>query len=280
MIEIGKENALAIIKKVDFGLYLDGKGQDDILLPRRYAPKDSQVGDELNVFIYLGSEDRIIATTETPYAEVGKTAHLEVVATGNFGAFLDWGLAKDLLVPFKEQRIPMLRGKSYSVFVFLDVTGRISASSKLSRYLEEENHGVFTLDEKVNLQIVSRSDLGYKAVINDTHLGLIHSSDLLQPINIGDKLVGYIRQIREDDRINLSLQERGEAVVDNLAQNILEFIESEGGSSDITDKSSPDLIYQLFKVSKSNYKKALGKLYTDKKILIEDGLVKIVKSLS
>ncbi|MBT4921401.1 MAG: GntR family transcriptional regulator [Rickettsiales bacterium] len=280
MIEIGKENALAIIKKVDFGLYLDGKGQDDILLPRRYAPKDSQVGDELNVFIYLDSEDRIIATTETPYAEVGKTAHLEVVATGNFGAFLDWGLAKDLLVPFKEQRIPMLRGKSYSVFVFLDVTGRISASSKLSRYLEEENHGVFTLDEKVNLQIVSRSDLGYKAVINDTHLGLIHSSDLLQPINIGDKLVGYIRQIREDDRINLSLQERGEAVVDNLAQNILEFIESEGGSSDITDKSSPDLIYQLFKVSKSNYKKALGKLYTDKKILIEDGLVKIVKSLS
>ena len=138
MIEIGKENALAIIKKVDFGLYLDGKGQDDILLPRRYAPKDSQVGDELNVFIYLDSEDRIIATTETPYAEVGKTAHLEVVATGNFGAFLDWGLAKDLLVPFKEQRIPMLRGKSYSVFVFLDVTGRISASSKLSRYLEEE----------------------------------------------------------------------------------------------------------------------------------------------
>ena len=276
MVEIGKTNKLIVTKQVDFGLYLDDENEDNILLPKRYAPKNAEIGDELEVFIYLDSEDRIIATTEKPYVEIGKTAHLEVVDTGSFGAFLDWGLAKDLLVPFKEQRIPMLKGKSYSVFLFIDATGRISASSKLSRYLEEENHGTFIEDEKVDLQIVSRSDLGYKAVINDTHLGLLHNSELLQPINIGAKSVGYVRKIREDDRINLSLQERGEIVVNELSQNILEFINDEGGSSDLTDKSSPDLIFKTFKVSKSNYKKALGKLYSEQKILIEDGLVKIV----
>ncbi len=231
----------------------------------------------LEVFIYLDSDDRLIATTETPYAEVGKCAHMRVVSTGAFGAFMNWGLSKDLLVPFKEQRSPMHVGREYTVFVFIDATGRIAASSKLSSFLKEEDNGkIFIEDQMVSLQIASRSDLGYKAVIDGTHLGLIHNSDILNPIYVGSKVDGYIKNIREDGRLNLTLQARGEEAIDSLSKNILEFLEAEGGSSPLTDKSPPEVIYKTFKVSKLSYKKALGKLYKAKLITIEKDKVKLL----
>ena len=270
MAELGKTNILTILKKVDFGLYLDGEELGEILLPRRYAPKDANEGDELKVFIYLDSEDRLIATTEIPFAEIGQCAHLKVVSIGKFGAFLDWGLPKDILAPFKEQRIPMLKGKFYTVFLFIDVMGRIAASSKLDSFLKEEDlDDHFTINQKVNLHISRQTELGYKAVINGTHIGLIHNSDLLQKIKVGEIKDGYIKKIRTDGRIDLTLQEKGIEAIDNSAQNILDFIKNKGGSINITDKSSPEIIYEHFKISKSVYKKALGKLYKDRIIVIE-----------
>lgn len=276
MVEIGKKSKLLVIKQVDFGFYLDGEELGEILLPVRYAPKGLDVDHELEVFIYLDSEDRLIATTEEPYAQVGQCAHLQVVSKGKFGSFLDWGLPKDLLVPFKEQRIPMQEGKFYTVFLFLDATDRIAASSKLSFHLREENDGCFVEGQKVQLHIASRSDMGYKAVINNTHLGLIHNSDLLQPVKVGQTVEGYIKHIREDGRIDLTLQARGAEARDSLSQAVIEFIKAEGGSTDLTDKSPPEAIYQAFGVSKKNYKKALGKLYKEKRIVIEKDTVRLV----
>lgn len=276
MTEIGKKNLLRVVKKLDFGIYLDGGELGEILMPRRYVPKSCLVDDMISVFIYLDSEDRLIATTEVPYAEVGTCAHLQVVATSSFGAFMNWGLSKDLFVPFKEQRIPMRVGKSYTVFLFLDGSGRIAASSKLSSFLKEENNGTFTAHQAVQLHIASRSDLGYKAVIDGTHLGLIHPTEILQPLSVGDNIAGYIKNIREDDRINLTLYAQGREAIDSLSQTILDFIAAEGGSSTLTDKSPAEEIYQLFNVSKATYKKALGKLYKEKHIVIEKERVRLV----
>jgi predicted RNA-binding protein (virulence factor B family) len=276
MAEVGKKNKLLVIKQVEFGMYLDGEDLGEILIPGRYVPEGTKIDDVLEVFIYLDSDDRLIATTEEPHAQVGQCAHLEVVANGAFGAFMSWGLSKDLLVPFKEQRIPMQVGKSYTVFLFIDVTGRIAASSKLSTFLKEADDKVFVEEQMVSLQIASRSDLGYKAVINGTHLGLLHNSDILQPINVGDAMDGYIKNIREDGKINLTLQAKGEQAIDSLSKDILEFLKEEGGRSTLTDKSSSETIYETFRVSKSSYKKALGKLYKEKRILIEKDSVTLL----
>lgn len=278
MIEVGRKNTLRIVKKVDFGIYLDGLDLGEILLPTRYVPEEYKIDEELEVFIYLDSEDRVIATTEDPYAEVGRSAHLQVVATSNFGAFMDWGLMKDLLVPFKEQRVPMQKGKSYTVYLFLDVTGRINASSKLSRFLKEnDTESKFVEGQMVSLQICSRSELGYRAIIDETHLGLIHNVDILQAINVGEAMNGYIKQVRDDGKIDLVLQAKGKKARQSLADDVLEFITSEGGRSDLTDKSPPEDIYKIFRVSKTNYKKALGKLYKEKLIIIEKDSVSLVK---
>lgn len=275
MLEVGKKNSLTIIKQVDFGYYLDG-GEHEILIPTRYAPKDSQIGDILEVFVYLDSEDRLIATTEEPFAQVGKCGYLEVVDIGDFGAFLNWGLLKDLLAPFKEQRIPMQIGKYYMVFLYLDVTGRIAASSRLSSFLKETNDGVFIANQQVKLQIASRSDIGYKAVINDTHLGVIHNSEILQPINVGDNLTGYIKDIRPDGLINLMLHPVGKDARNDLKQRILDYLEAQGGSTTLTDKSEPEEIYNVFNASKSAYKKALGALYKEKRIMLDKDVLSLL----
>lgn len=278
MLAIGKRNALRVVKQVDFGFYLDGEDEaDEILIPSRYVPKGCDVDDILEVFVYYDSEDRLIATTEEPLAQVGSCAYLKVVDKNNIGAFMDWGLPKDLFVPFKEQRVPMQVGKYYTVYVYLDVTGRIAASSKLSLHLPEENNGHFITGESVTVHVASRSDIGYKAVINGTHLGVVHNSDVLQPIQVGENFTAYIKDIRQDERINLMLQPKGEDLRNPLAQDILAYIKSQGGSISLTDKSSPEEIYNQFKVSKSNYKKALGSLYKQKLILIEKERVMLVK---
>ena len=282
MLKIGTTHTLEVIKHVDFGIYLRGDQDEEyfneILLPERYLPENQaewDIGQYLTVFIYLDSEDRPIATTEVPLAEVGECAYLTVVEKGEFGSFLDWGLMKDLLAPFKEQRVPMEVGRSYVVYVYLDNTDRIAASSLLSRHLLEENDGAFKAKEEVDLLIASRSDLGYKAVINGSHLGLIHNNEIVRPIKMGDRFKGYIGELREDGRLNLTLQKPSLELRGELADKILSYIEDQGGSSGLTDKSSPEDINAVFHVSKSNYKKAIGKLYKAKKIILEDKLIKL-----
>ena len=277
MFDIGRSALLQVVKEVEFGLYLDADNFGEVLLPKRYAPPGVKSGDMIEVFLYRDSEDIVIATTEKPLVQVGECAHLKCADVNDYGAFLDWGLSKDLFVPFKEQRVPMEPGRSYTVCVFEDNTGRICASSKLSLYLGEKNEDMFTANEPVQLMIASRSPLGYKAIINGAYLGLIHNNDVLIDLKPGKKIAGYIKKIRADDSIDLALQLQGETMKSGLNEQILTDLEKSGGSSTLTDKSPPDEIFQWYQVSKANYKKAIGQLYKEKKILIEDGRIVLIK---
>lgn len=278
-IEIGRTQGLRVTKRQDLGCTLDGLNLGEVFLP---APKSElDIDDIVDVFIYLDSDDRPIATDTVPLASVGQCAYLRVVSQSEFGSFLDWGLSKDLLVPFKEQRVPMKEGRAYVVFVYVDVTGRIAASSRLHRHLAEiDKHGTFRIHQEVELQIASRSDLGYSAVINGTHLGLIHKSELFQSPTIGQRVTGYIMSIRDDGRIDLSLRQQAPSKRaeerEALAERIVSYLQAHGGRSPLTDKSPPEDIYQTYNVSKSSYKNALGKLYKEKRILIEDGQITLV----
>ncbi len=271
MLKIGQMNQMQVLKQVDFGIFLDGGKFGNILLPRRYVPTGVKLGDTLEVFIYLDSDDCIIATTLTPKVMVGECAFLEVKELNAVGAFLDWGLPKDLLVPFNEQHKPMEAGRSYVVNVFLDEhTSRITASSRLSLHLEERASG-FKLQQPVDLLICGRSDMGFKAVINHTHLGLVFRDDAPRTLLYGEKLSGYIKEIREDRKIGLSLQPivKNSAIRDELTEIILAHLQENNGTSTLTDKSEPEEIFHQYRVSKGNYKNALSKLYKERKILIE-----------
>ncbi len=268
MAEIGKFNTLKVTKQVAFGVYLDGGELGDILLPRLDVPTNTQIGDEIEAFLYLDSEDRPIATTRRPRAQAGQCVSLRVAQVNHAGAFLDWGLPKDLLVPFGEQRVPMREDQSYVVYVYLDKpSGRLVASSRLESWLSEDGAD-FTAMQPVNLLIWARTDMGYKAVINQTHLGLIFKTEVLQPLKIGQKLKGFVRRVREDGRIDLCLQLQGQTVRDDLAEKILAHLKDNGGVSALCDHSPPEEIYGQYKVSKGNYKKALGGLLKQGKILI------------
>ncbi len=267
MIEVGKYHTLEIAKHVDFGIYLKCD-EVEILLPENFLPEDEAlwaVGAFIDVFIYLDSEDRPIATTEIPFATVGECAYLPVVGQSQFGSFVDWGLSKDLLVPFKEQRVPMEIGRSYVVYIFIDKTDRIAATSRLSQHLEEQNDGAFEPRQEVDLLIASRSDLGFKAVIDGSHLGLIHNNELVRPVAVGDQFKGYIGEPRDDGRINITLQKLSYEVRDELSEKILTFLNENGGRINLTDKSSPAEINAVFQVSKSNYKKPLENFSRKKK---------------
>lgn len=278
MPNIGKTNLLPILKQVDFGLYLDG-GEElgEILLPNRYVPKDWKEDEALEVFLYRDSEDRLITTTETPLVQVDECAFLKVVAEAPMGVFLDWGLPKDLLVPFREQRVPMKLGQSYAVYVYLDEDDRIVASSKLSHFLHEDSQQEFHAGEEVELLIASRSDLGYKAVIEGSHLGLIHNSDIYEPIRMGDRMKGYIKNFTRDNRINLMLRAPGGQGTGSLSEEILAYLNANGGTMHITDKSEPEEIRDAFSTSKGAFKKALGKLYKERRITLNGDSVSLIK---
>ena len=266
---IGQYNTMEVVRQVDFGVYLDGGDEGDILLPKRYTPEGLAEGDSIKVFVYRDSEDRLIATTETPKITVGECAMLKVVAVNRIGAFLDWGLPKDLLVPFNQQAVRMEEGESYIVVPYVDEkTKRIAASSKLSFFLDESGQG-FKVGQQVDLLIVSRSDLGFKAVINGTHLGLIFHSEVTKPVKVGQKTLGFIKQIRgEDQRIDLALDADRARAPKSLDKQILEFLEANDGVSTLTDKSQAKDILNQYGVSKGQYKKAIGGLYKAKKIVI------------
>ncbi|NQU85457.1 MAG: GntR family transcriptional regulator [Mariniphaga sp.] len=277
MVEVGKTHSLKVKKIVDFGVYLDAGDEVEILLPLRYVPEGVFGGDEIEVFVYYDSEDRLIATTEKPFAQVGQFAFLKCVAVTNFGAFLDWGLMKDLLVPFREQRHKLEEGKSYVVFVYMDLTTkRIVASAKVDKFLD--NLPVeFEPGEEVDLIIYGESDLGYKAIVDDVSSGILYKNEVFQTLEDGQQLKGYIKKVREDDKIDLMLHKPGHEKLDSFSEQILDYIKANDGKIKITDKSSPDEIYSIFNISKKNFKKAIGGLYKKKLIVIEEDGIRLNK---
>lgn len=259
MAKVGNINQLTVVKLVEFGAYLDGGPLGEILLPKRYLKADLQPGDTVEVFIYYDSQDRLVATTEKPLAQLGEVAYLKVKDVNRTGAFLDWGMPKDLLVPYAEQRVPMEVGKRYCVYLYIDKSGRIAASSKLSLHIPETNKN-FKSGQAVDLMVVSRSQMGYSALINGSHLGLIHHNDLVKSLRIGQPLKGFIKGIRPDRKINLTLQKPGKDAPEELAEQILAYLEANNGVSELTDKATPEQIFAQFRVSKAQYKRTLGRL--------------------
>ena len=278
MVEIGTFNQLQVVKQVDFGVYLDGGELDTILLPRRYVPEGCEIGDWLDVFLYFDSDDLLIATTEKPKVQVGDCEMLTVVDINHAGAFMDWGLPKDLLVPYNEQQKPMEVGYSYVVHVFHDQNSdRIAASTKLNHHLDEETVWLKPR-QQVNLLIAGRTDLGYKAVIDNKYLGLLFRADAFRPLKIGERLPGFVKNIRADGKIDLVISQSTLQGDHDLGEQIIRHLQEMGGESQVSDKSDPEEIYRLFKVSKKKYKQALGTLYKSKRILIEPGIVKLINS--
>ncbi len=277
MLKIGKLNSLKIVKEVDFGLYLDGgEEHGEILLPKRYVPDNFEIGSDIEVFIYKDSEDRIIATTETPKAMVGDFALMEVISVDKFGAFLDWGLQKDLLVPFREQRKDMEKGSSYVVYVYLDdETKRIAASSKLSKFLDNVP-SEYEANQEVNVFIASKTELGYKAIINGLHWGILYENEVFKPLERGQKLKAFIKKVRDDEKIDLYLHKAGYDKVEVLTQKILETLKEEGGYIDINDKTPSTIIYEVFGESKKTFKKALGGLYKKRLIEIKENGIRLL----
>ncbi|WP_455231768.1 CvfB family protein [Geopseudomonas aromaticivorans] len=274
---IGRFNSLQVVKHTDFGLYLDGGPDGEILLPKRYVPKDEpcEIGDWLNVFVYLDSEDRIIATTQTPKVQVGGFASLKVVEISHVGLFLDWGLPKDLFLPHSEEKRPLQVGDYCVVHVYLDArTRRITATARLDRYLDKTPPN-YTPGQAVELLVVERTDLGFKAIVNGKHWGLIHKNELFKFLRPGMQESGYIREVRADGKISLSLQPIGKVAADSLGEQILAKLREAGGSLALSDKSPPEVISRLFGVSKGNFKKAIGALYKQGLIVILDERIEL-----
>lgn len=278
MIKIGKTNNLKVVKKVDFGLYLDGGESGEILLPKRYVDESMEVGDELDVFIYCDSEDRLVATTEKPLIEVGEFGLLKAVEVNRVGAFMEWGLQKDLLVPFREQSQEIRVGGSYVVYVFLDnATKRIVGSTKLNKYVGNRIPR-YSEGDTVDILAVHKTDLGYKVIVDNLFWGMIYNNDLFDPLSPGDRIPAYVKTVREDGKIDVTLRERGGERVFQLANRIMGYLRDAGGEMALSDSSSPEEIKAVFQCSKKDFKKALGYLYKKGKILIADGGVTLSPS--
>ncbi len=268
--EVGKLNTLRVAKILDFGIYLDAGESGEILMPTKWVPKGTVVNQDVEAFIYFDSEDRLIATTQTPKAMVGEFGYLMVKQVNNIGAFLDWGLDKDLFVPFKEQNAKMVEGKNYLVYLYIDMLSkRITATARLEKFIDIEP-AVYTEGEEVDLIIWTRSDLGYNAIINQKHIGMLYENEIFKEISTGMRMKGYIKQIRLDGKIDLFLEKPGYEKIDSLSAKILEVLEANNGFMEFNDKSPADDIYRAFQMSKKNFKKSIGTLYKQKLILIEN----------
>lgn len=276
-IELGKFNTLEVVKQVDFGMYLDGEEEGEILLPNRYVPDDCKVGDWLSVFLYLDIDERLIATTLTPLVQLGEFACLEVAWVNEFGAFLNWGLMKDLFVPFSEQKMKMQVGKKYVVHAHLDEESyRIVASAKVDRYLSKEL-ATYQPDDEVDILIWQKTDLGFKAIIDNQYSGLLYDGEIFQPLYTGMTLKAFVKQVREDGKIDLVLQKPGFEKIDDFSKELLEYIKKSGGRITLNDKSPADAIYDTFGVSKKTFKKAVGDLYRRHLIVLEDNGIVLAK---
>lgn len=270
--EIGHYNTLKIDRETKVGLFLTD-GKSDVLLPLKYVPKEYTIGDELVVFVYLDHEERPVATTLEPYILMDEFGLLRVNFVNNVGAFLDWGLEKDIFVPFKEQARPMEKGKRYLVFAYIDQkTNRIVASSKTNQFLNNENLTV-EVGEEVDLIISHITEAGINVIINDQHKGLLYKNEVYDDIRLGDRLTGYIKNIRPDHKIDVSLQKLGYENIEPNAEKILDELRASRGFLRLTDDSHPEDIKTVLKMSKKTFKKAIGALYKSKLIEIkEDGI--------
>lgn len=268
MIEIGQYNTLEILRDTSVGLYL-GDDNYDVLLPNKYVPKHFEIGDTLTVFVYLDHEERPVATTLKPYIVLNDYAFLKVNYTNKFGAFLDWGLEKDLLVPFKEQARPMTEGKRYFVHLYMDEkTNRLVASSRTNKFLDNTQITVYENDE-VELIIANTSDLGVNVIINKRHKGLLYNDSLYESVRPGDKMTGYIKTIRPDNKIDVTLQKQGYESIEPNAEYILKEMKANRGFLGLHDKSNAEEIKTVLQMSKKTFKKAIGLLYKEKIIRIE-----------
>jgi predicted RNA-binding protein (virulence factor B family) len=272
----GEINTLKVLRESGDGFVLDGGDKSEIFLPKSQAPNGCKPGQKLDVFIYPENDGSLKATCHKPKAQVGECALLRAVSVIKAGAFMDWGIEKDLLVPVSQQSTPMAEGKSYVVYLLLDPQQRIVGSSKLHRFLEEHAQNLAP-GEEVDLLIVGKTDLGFKAVINGTHLGLLFKNEVFRSLRPGDRTRGYIKTIREDGKINLSLQRHNKKSRQELTDRILAFLESNQGTSTLTDYSPPNSIYKLYGVSKGSYKKALGALYKRRMISMTKDKITLLK---
>lgn len=277
-IELGRKNVLKAAWKVDFGMYLEGKGYDGkILLPERYVPEWLEVGDDIEVFLYLDNEERIIATTLEPKAMVGDFAYLECVDVNQFGAFLDWGLMKQLFCPFREQKRRMEVGRSYIVHVHIDEDSyRIMASAKVERWLDHPTPEAPHVNDEVELLIWQKTDLGFKVIIDNRFAGLIYDSQIFQTLHTGDRVKGFISNIRPDGKIDCALQRSGRQHTEDFSARLLRYLEARGGRCWLGDKSSAEEIKEQFGVSKRTYKQAIGDLYKRKLIVITENGIELV----
>ena len=269
-IDLGKFNTLEVVKEVDFGIYLDGGEDGEILLPKRYVPEECEIGQDLNVFIYLDNEERLVATTLTPLIEVGQFAYLEVAWVNEYGAFLNWGLMKDLFVPFREQKQKMQIGEKYIVYAHVDDDSyRIVASAKVERYLSKSQPS-YQPGEEVQILVWQKTTLGFKAIVDNSYSGLLYENEIFQSLHTGMRLKAYVKQVREDGKIDLVLQKSGFEKVDDFSKTLLEYIKDKGGRVNLSDKSPAEEIYAIFGVSKKTFKKGVGDLYKKHLILLSD----------
>lgn len=265
---LGQLNRLVMKKRVDFGVYLDGKSWGDILLPKRYVPATADLGSSIEVFLYLDSEDQLIATTEKPYIMVGQVALLRCVATTKVGAFLNWGLKKDLLAPFAEQAVPMQSDYSYVVYCFVDRSNRIVASTKLDKFIGKAPIDVVE-GQEVDIVVADVTDLGYKVVVNNQHWGLLYKDQVFKPLRRGYKGKAFVQRVRDDGKLDLRLDKANHQQAQDLTAQILNRLAANEGVLALSDKSEPEAIYAAFGVSKKVYKQALGSLFKEGKITIE-----------
>ena len=266
MVQVGQYNTLKVVKEVDFGFYLDGRESGEILLPTRYVPKGLKPGDELKVFIYHDSDNRLIATTLEPKGVVGDIVLLTVFDTTKQGSFLDWGLMKHLFAPLSQQESRMKMGESYLVKIYLDTqTGRVAATEKISKYLSNYELTVKEL-EPVDLVIFQKTDIGYKVIINNKHLGVLHYNEVFRELEYGEKIKGFIKTIRPENKIDVAMGERGYKKVEGEEEKILRLLKENDGYLPFHDKSDPEEIYEFFDISKRTFKMAIGALYKQHKI--------------
>lgn len=278
MIKVGEYNELEILRETSVGLYLGDDENNDVLLPHKYCPEEFKIWDKLKVFVYRDHEERLVATNLDPKILLNQFAFLKVTAVSKIGAFMDWGMEKELLVPFSEQRMKMEEDRWYVVKMLLDEkTDRLFATNKLEKHISNEKVDLMIWSE-VDLIITRETDLGYTAIVNQAHEGLIYDSDIFQDLRVGEEIKGYVKKVREDGKIDLSLQPQGyNNFIDKNTERVYTIMSENGGFMPFNDKSKPDDIADEFGMSKKNFKKAIGGLYRDKKITITEKGIEIVK---
>ncbi|KAA2217360.1 CvfB family protein [Maribacter flavus] len=273
MIEIGRKNVLKILRDTSVGLFLGDDEGNDVLLPNKYVPESYEIGGQIEVFCYLDYDERPVATTLEPDIMLGEFRLLQVAEVNEFGAFMDWGLEKHLLVPFREQRSKMKQGQWYVVHCYLDEkTGRLVASNKLDKFLSNENLNLKEWEE-VDLVIIRQTELGWEVIVNEKHKGLVYFNEVFKSVNIGDVIPGCVKKIRKDNKLDISLQPLGTKVLEPAANKIYNVLKEKGGFLPFHDKSDPEDIMDMFQMSKKTFKKGLGTLYKERKVALEkDGI--------